>query len=355
MLPLPAEEIFQILTILTQDPDAEILHTALATLENFNVAQLLPIIQNPQTDPDVLGFVAVWPRSTHELAEAAILNQSTPDEAIARFAAVSNSSNLLEAITINQQRLIRHPAIIDAILSNPQRSPEAERRAREVKTEFFEKELGAARVADEQKARGARIAQALGVDISDDEFQQTLAQFEKDAGTPIENGDLPPMDPEAELLRFLKADEIEGETVDEGRRSIYKLLAIMSTKERIFMGLKGNREVRAILVRDANKMVSSAVLKNPRITDAEVENIAKLKGISEEVLRIICMNRAWVSNYTIMHYLTCNPRTPLTFTMNFINRLQTRDLKALGKNKGVPDVIRNMSNRLAAQRQQSGG
>src|SRR5581483_2105865 len=130
------------------------------------------------------------------------------------------------------------------------------------------------------------------------------------------------IDPEAELRRFLHEAQMDGEVIDEERKSLFQLIATMTVKERIFLGIKGNREARMTLVRDANKMVSSAVLKNPRITDAEVEMVAKLKGLNEEVLRLVCMNRAWVSNYTIMVNLVQNPRTPISFAMTFVNRLQ---------------------------------
>ncbi|MCV5209322.1 hypothetical protein OFC00_31015, partial [Escherichia coli] len=51
-------------------------------------------------------------------------------------------------------RLIRTPEIIEAILQNPARTPEAERRATETRREFFEKERGARQIAEEMRARG---------------------------------------------------------------------------------------------------------------------------------------------------------------------------------------------------------
>lgn len=352
MLPLSQEEILHALIILRQDAEEDVRTAAENTLNVIDLKTILPIAQNPAIPAEVLGFLAVWQRITNEIAEAIILNQSTPDEAIARFASLTTNSNLMEAITINQQRMIRHPEIIDAILLNPYRSPEADRKAREVKVEFFEKELGAARVAEEQKAR-ARLSQVLGADFSEEEFQTVITQVEEDLGVKADDEVTTTfLDPEAELRRFIKEAELEGEEVNEERMSIFQKISNLTVKERIFLGVKGNREARMILIRDSNKMVSSAVLKNPRITDAEIEMVAKLKSLNEEVLRLICRNRAWMSNYTILVNVTNNPRTPLTFTMTFINRLQPKDLKALVKNRGVPEVLRNMANRIVQQRQQ---
>ena len=90
--------------------------------------------------------------------EAVIQNSNTPDAAIAKIALIITDESLLELIAINQQRLVRTPAIIDAILENPARSVEAERRARETKREFFEKERGARQIADELRAQGKTAA-----------------------------------------------------------------------------------------------------------------------------------------------------------------------------------------------------
>ncbi|MFY9225863.1 MAG: hypothetical protein WAQ98_24505 [Blastocatellia bacterium] len=351
MLPLSQEDMLQALILLGQDPEEDVRTAAQGTLNNFDPAALLPIAQNPNSPLEMLNFLAGWPKATYNIIEAIILNKNTADEAIAMIASRSNNASLLEAITINQQRLIQYPAIIDAILANPHRSPEAERRAREIKTEFFEKELGAARVAEEQKAR-ARIAQALGVDVSEDEFQAVVASFEKEAGVKVEDtGPGLNFDPEAELRRLLTEVKEDGEELSDEQLSVYQIVAKASAKEKIFLGLKGGRDVRGILIRDSNKMVSSAVVKNPKITEGEVEKFAKIKGISEEVLRIICMNRNWVSNYLIIHNLALNPRTPINFSMTFVNRLQLKDLKSLTKDKSVPDVLRNMAKRLVTQRQ----
>jgi hypothetical protein len=353
MLPLSQEDLIEILVLLCRDPEEDVRTAAQGTLNGVDPKTLLPIAQNQKASSEILGFMAVWEKSTQRILEAIILNESTPDPAIAQLARRLVSGSLLEAITINQQRLIRHPDIIEAILKNPKRTPEAERRVKEVKTEFFEKQFGVSLIAEEQKAR-LRLSQALGTEVSEEEFLRVLSQFEFDSGVKIEENEALLPDPEAELRRMLYEAELEGEEVTQQKKSKFQLIAIMKVKERIYLALKGDREDRLILARDPNRMVSSAVLKNPKISDAEVEAITKLKWINEEVLRLIAMSRHWTTNYSIMHNLVLNPRTPLTFTMTFLNRLQNKDLKALCKNKGVPDVLRNLANRLITQRQPHG-
>jgi len=72
------------------------------------------------------------------------------------------------------------------------------------------------------------------------------------------------------------------------------------------------REERAILIRDSNKLVNAAVLSSPKLTETEVERIAKMTSVSEEVLRIIGRTRAWMKNYSIAAGLARNAKTPIT-------------------------------------------
>ena len=51
--------------------------------------------------------------------------------------------------------------------------------------------------------------------------------------------------------------------------------------------MKGTREMRAVLIRDPNKMIAAAVLSSPKLTDQEVESFARMANVSEDVLRII--------------------------------------------------------------------
>ena len=141
------------LVALQQSEDAEIATAATATLQEQDNSDLLDAARNADTSPAVLDYLGGL-TTTREIHEAVILNKNTPDPAIAQLAATIEDGSLLELITLNQQRLVRVPRIIDAILQNPVRTTEAERRARETQTEFFEKERGAKQIAGELRARG---------------------------------------------------------------------------------------------------------------------------------------------------------------------------------------------------------
>jgi hypothetical protein len=367
-LPLAPEDMLFAQVLLTADADAEIAEAARTSLATLDFDALQPVAQDPETPEEVLRYLLLHADLPERFGEQLLLHPALPDESVLAFVRQTTSGYLLEAVTINQQRLIRLPALLDAILENPASTFEAIRKAREIKTEFFEKELGAERIAREQKARAAKFAAVLDLppmpdDAFEAEFQSVLAGFEAEVGQSFSDEAPSESDADADFEAMLAAVKSE-EGIDllqstdpqtQERLSVYQALARMSVKERIFAALKGGRDVRAILIRDSNRMVSTAVVKNPRISDAEIEAIANIKGINEDVLRIIAMNRAWVSNYAIMHNLVRNARCPLNFSMQFINRLQSRDLVNLTKSKSIPDALRQAANRLVTKRREAGG
>ena len=71
--------------------------------------------------------------------------------------------------------------------------------------------------------------------------------------------------------------------------------------------MKGTREQRAQLDSRPNKMVATAVLSSPKVTEAEIEAFAKMGNVSEDVLRVIGTNRTWLKNYGVMLGLAQEP------------------------------------------------
>ncbi|HKV37976.1 MAG TPA: hypothetical protein VJX67_02095 [Blastocatellia bacterium] len=364
---MSSEEMLQALVALSSDEDEGIRDSAGATIRTMDPASYSGLTANENTPPEVLGFLAVWDQSSQEMVEAAVFNRSTPDGALAHLASRSSSPAIIEAISMNQQSLIRCPDIIEAIMANPARSAEAERRAREVQQEFFEKQFGAKIVAEEERARReakteAAETQTISVEgiedlvrlglieegIDDtivDEYEAEFGPFQEEVGPEYE-----PLD----IAKIVEAIQSESEEIQisADRMPIFQQIAVMSIKDRVMLAIKGTREARMILVRDPNRIVSSAVLRNPRLTDAEIESIAAMKSMSEDVLRLIGQNRAWIKSYSVIHHLVRNPKTPIGISLGFLNRIQTRDLRVLAGNKNIPDVIRSTASRLYVKRSQ---
>jgi hypothetical protein len=141
-------------------------------------------------------------------------------------------------------------------------------------------------------------------------------------------------------------------TAPTAELSITQQIQQMSVVQRVRAAMKGTREMRAILVRDPNKLVASAVLSSPKLTMAEVEAFAKMANVGEDVLRAIALNRAWVKNYGVTLGLTRNPKTPVALSLSMLNRLVERDVKAVANDRNVPEPLRLAARRkmIATQR-----
>jgi hypothetical protein len=65
-----------------------------------------------------------------------------------------------------------------------------------------------------------------------------------------------------------------------------------------------------------------------------------MASVSEDVLRAIGSNRAWMKNYGVVVGLTRNPKTPLAMSLNLLGRLQDRDVAAVSVDRNVPEPLR---------------
>jgi len=368
MLPLPQNDLLEVLVALTASDDAQIAAAAVETLKAETSEDLLIAASGEDTAPSVLAYLAQADSAT-AVHEATILNTHTPDHALVKLAATTPHSSLLELITINQQRLVRTPEIIEAILANPACSGEAERRALETRKEFFEKERGARQIADELRARGQTAAaeffeaadlSTAGGDLSVEDAW-LIAQHIEVADADLDDTWLPAeryedlasetaADAAANVQRIIENERLESGEVSAERVSLIRRIMFMNTKDRIKLARKGDREARSILIRDSNKVVCSAVVNNPRITEHEIENIASMRTVADEVLRVIALNRAWARSYLIIHNLARNPRTPIPTVMNILPRIRTKDLQSLSLNRNVSEAVRRQAYRLGQVR-----
>ena len=130
-----------------------------------------------------------------------------------------------------------------------------------------------------------------------------------------------------------------------------KILSALPVLDRMKLAMRGTREQRSQLIRDSNKLVAVAVLSSPKLTESEVEAFARMANLTEDVLRIIAMNRAWVKNYNVVAALTRNPKTPIPLAMGFLQRLNERDLKKLSMDRNVSEPIRLAARKFVAKAQ----
>jgi hypothetical protein len=369
LLPIPQADLLEVLVALRDGEDQELASAAESTLATQESSSLVAVAEAVETAPSVLGYLASNIAAGRAVHEALLGNPKTPDQSIVLLAAGSPDGDVLELISLNQQRLIRVPEIIDAVLSNPARTPEAERRVKETRREFFEKERGAQQVADEMRAQGKAAAAeffeaaesvpgtehftvedawaiAQHIEVSDDDIDDSWLSsdlIEQFFDEPYEQRIV-------NMERIITDARLEAGELAPERISLIRRILLMSVKDRVRLAQKGDREARGILVRDSNKIVSAAVIRNPRITDNEIEGISAMRTVSEEVLRLISLNRAWARSYSIIHNLARNPRTSIGTAIGILPRIRQKELMAISQNKNVSEAVRRQATRLVQAR-----
>jgi hypothetical protein len=136
------------------------------------------------------------------------------------------------------------------------------------------------------------------------------------------------------------------------KESLVKRIQNMGMGEKVKLAQTGNKAVRNILLADSNKIVVLTALGNPKITEPEVEAVARNRSVIEDALREIAKNKEWMKSYTIMYAVILNPKTPPGISMKYVKFLKKKDVGLLSKNKGVTDVVRNTALRIVKTKQQ---
>ena len=146
-------------------------------------------------------------------------------------------------------------------------------------------------------------------------------------------------------------DLTEDRPIGEGERSsIAAQVAKLSVPAKVELAVRGNREVRRILSRDASSMVARAVVGSPKLTEDDVISYAGSSQTHEDVLRFIADSRQWVANRQVVNALVQNPRTPPPAAIRFLKSYQTSELRVLSQNRSLSAAVRQEARRLLAQR-----
>jgi hypothetical protein len=323
-LPLPQEDLVPVLAFLAVGSDSEIAASARISLGEIPSRVIIGFAGDDAAPPLHLKYLA-HATDDQQVLEALIRNRALPDEVVVQLAGLADPA-LQEVIVINQARILRAPMILDALLSNPILSPEARRRAIETREEFFEKQVPVrAPLPPEDE-------ELPDLSLPDDAIADLLEKADEEV----------PQAPSAIPTMF----------EDPTKQSVFFQIMNMSIKEKVQLAYRGGKTERMILVRDRNKLICTAAMRNPRVTDTEAEAIAAMRNVDDEVLRIIGTRRDWMAKLPIVNALVHNPKAPVGVVLPLINRLTLRDLKSLKDDKGVSEVVRVMARKLYTQRSQ---
>jgi hypothetical protein len=316
-LPLEPLELATVLFVLASDSEPEVKDTARRSLESLPDPILATALRGP-AHPALLSFMAQIHKEHENHCEAIALNNATDDPTIAWLATLPHS-RVVDIISQNQARMLRHEEIVDALGANPLTGRAVierilgflgidERHTTEDDDD----------VLDEQEAEAA-VLELLGEDMGD-------------------------------IARLLASEGDRGTEDDADEENLYAAVQKMSVMQKIKLARVGGKEARSMLVKDRNRIVSSAVLASPKLTETEVITFAQNRSISDELLRIISNNREWTKNYQIKLALTMNPKTPIPQAIKFLNYLQDKDLRSLMKSRDVPNNVSTHARRILTKK-----
>ncbi|XXF75087.1 hypothetical protein P2318_18625 [Myxococcaceae bacterium GXIMD 01537] len=327
LVPFNPSDMLGALYMLSFDPEANVRETAAKTAAGLPDRVLSPGLRDEEVQPQALGWFLSLLRGKDVYAEMLVLNSNTPDDAVAGLAR-DCSAKIAEIISQNQLRLLRTEGILRNICVNPSASPALV----DGVCDFAVR--SGMNLPDVPQMQAARV-RLFGPEAS---------------AAPVDPG------PTAEeVLQELgpEAQEEGAAPMEEGKRmNVTQKVMKMTISEKIKLATLGNKEARSILIRDSNKLVATAVIRSPRITDGEVLTIAANRAMHDDVLRVVYGNRDWTKSMKIKLALVKNPKIPLTVTMKFINTLRENDVKDLMRDKNVPNAVASYAKRLLEKKNQ---
>ncbi len=361
-LSVPADETIEILVYLAVHHKL-FGQQARLTLAGWDEQASLAAAANPQTSAEVLGYFVALENLRTALLPALAENPSVSEESLDALA-VSGSRSVVEAL-LASERVMNSPRLVQALQSNPNLRPnelaeiakklvasetspviEASDAATEPPDEIVEGAV--TKYLQENAAELAVVVekpfQAIGIGI--DDIAAEIAPPKAVASATV-------AEPGGEGAKAAAAAHAKKHAVpapEERKDSVLQKIAKLNIQGRISLAMRGNKEERSILIRDATKLVSIAVLDSPKVSDGEVEKFALQKNVLEAVLRAIPMKRKFAKNYAITRNLVFNPRTPLDLSLTLIKNLLVHDLKNLSGNKEVSDTVRKSALRMFKQK-----
>lgn len=340
------------LYVLSCDADDEVRETALASLR-----QLPKLVErlDQSTHPKVLELLASL-RHEPEL-DARIMEIRNTNDRTAILIASRASAELASAIVDNHERLLITPDVVLALHQNPRCDDATLERAisllrmHQMLPRLPEKRGAPPPAAPASFDLEAEIEAALRGEASPHlTHRQNLELFDLDklAAEPLKGFNFDFVDDAEFSLEML--EEREGTMAAEERSNLERTIAKLPPGKKIKLAYLGNKEVRAILIRDRSKMVACAVVKSGRLSDAEVLAYAGNRNLESDVLREIANNREWTRKYPVQVALVNNPRCPPSIAVRYVSSLQAKDLAALARNRNVSSVVFQMATRLARQK-----
>ena len=369
-LPIPADETLQVLVYLTNNPlfgqDARM------TLAKWDAQSAIEVLAKDTTPPEVLLYFWQEENRRPSLMPTLVENPAIPETLLMELG--SGGSREIVIMLLASKRVRKAPGVVEALLANEFLTPVEAGALRgestapaaakaEPETGESSPESEAAHAAFQQE-HAAEIAAAEGkpfeLIVDDEAPAEGVSAASPAAATPAPPppqaaaGAIAGPVPTAAYSPVLSSvDEFEAE--EKKKLTILQKVSRLNVGQRIKLGFMGNKEERAILIRDTARLVQNAVLQSPKLTDPEVESFAGAKNLHENVFREIARQRRFLKLYPVVRNLVNNPKCPLDISLTLIKTLMVHDLKSLRHSKSVPDTLRKVAAKLYQEKASRGG
>lgn len=318
-------DIVTVLALLEGDEETKIAESARATLGN-----LPPPILNGALAASLPGFVTehfARAYSTHHDVIEQLLRQSAITVGALEHLAQAADEKAGELIATNEALMLKHPTVIEKLYMNERvRMSTADRLLELAVRNGIELAIPAYKEAA-AAIQNELIPEASDEPTYDDMLFEETGRIARETALSTDDDDTHEVDEEGE------------ERVREKFLPLHARIAAMTITQKIRRAMVGAAAERLILVRDPNRLVAAAAAKSPRMQEPEAARITASRAVSDEVLRIIALNREFTRSYQIKLNLVTNPRTPFTFASRLVPHIRDADLKKLAKSKNVPGAI----------------
>jgi len=345
LVPMGPKEMATALFMLTFDADAAIREAAIKSAAGLPDRILSVALRDETIDSPVLDYYADAFTGRDEYLEMLVLNPATPDTTVQRITARADE-RILEIVAQNQLRMLRHADIVRALVNNGAARPSTVDNVCDfcVRSGLLLEDLPAFRAARRRIHGGSEQDDALAKKVA---AEQQIAEARAEAA--LEQMGATAAD--ASEDRPVAPGSPEEQQIEQKKLSITQQMMKLSIAKKIeWANKKGNREVRSILLRDPNKLVQLAVMQSPRITEGEVAKVALSRTAPQEVLQFIYNNRQLMKNYQIKVNLINNPKMPVGVSMRFLSSLRMAEVKAVAKNKNVPQGLATAAKKLVEKK-----
>lgn len=262
-----------------------------------------------------------------EIVAQVVRHPDVSDATLVRLAA-TGSERLTELLATNEARLLKTPAIIEALYKNRNtRMSTADRTVELAIRNGLELEGIPAFREIVQALQGELVFEPSDEPTPDDEAFSECAALALDADE-LERGDMFELDETS-------GDELVKPPYEKQKIAFDKL----TISGRIRRAQLGKSSDRSQAFRDPSPLVRKAAAKSDLLMESEVLQITNNRSTAEDVLRVIGTDREWTRHHTIKLNLVMNPRTPYDVAARFVSFLRDHELRQVAQSRDVPGAI----------------